>query len=139
MTAIGVAYGQGRLEGRSIANLNAVGIKLLEGRKSDAHVTETNGAQRNLRGFLELCEKHGMMVIMRVGPFVHGEFRNGGLPDWLYGKPFDVREDNPGFLEATRKFFRALHRQMDGHYFHQGGCIIATQIENEYQHSSAPW
>ncbi len=94
---------------------------------------------RDVRRFLEICEKHGMMVIMRVGPFCHGEFRNGGLPDWLYGKPFDVRDDNPGFLEATRKFFRALHGQMDGHYFSQGGCIVATQIENEYQHSSAPW
>ena len=94
---------------------------------------------RDVRKFLEICEKHGMMVIMRIGPFCHGEFRNGGLPDWLYGKPYDVREDNPGFLEATREYFRALHGQMDGHYFRQGGCIIATQIENEYQHSSAPW
>jgi len=94
---------------------------------------------RNVRRFLEICEKHGMMVILRVGPFNHGEFRNGGLPDWLYGKPYDVRENNPGFLEAVRKFFRALHGQIDGHYFSQGGCIIAAQIENEYQHSSAPW
>ena len=94
---------------------------------------------RDVRKFLEICEKHGMLVIMRIGPFCHGEFRNGGMPDWLYGKPYDVREDNPGFLEATRKYFRALHSQMDGHYFHQGGCIIGTQIENEYQHSSAPW
>lgn len=94
---------------------------------------------RDVRRFLEICEKHGMMVIMRIGPFCHGEFRNGGLPDWLYGKPYDVREDNPGFLEATRRYFRALHSQMEGHYFSQGGCIVGTQIENEYQHSSAPW
>ena len=94
---------------------------------------------RDVRRFLEICEKHGMMVIMRIGPFCHGEFRNGGLPDWLYGKPYDVREDNPGFLDATRKFFRSMHSQMDGHYFRQGGCIVGTQIENEYQHSSAPW
>ena len=94
---------------------------------------------RNLRGFLEVCEKHGMMVIARVGPFAHGEMRNGGLPDWLYGKPYDVREDNPGFLEAVRRFFRQLHGQMDGHYYRQGGCVVGAQIENEYQHSSAPW
>jgi len=94
---------------------------------------------RDVRRFLEICQKHGMMVIMRVGPFCHGEFRNGGLPDWLYGKPYDVRDNNPGFLEAVRRYFRALHAQMDGHYFAQGGCIIAAQIENEYRHSSAPW
>ena len=94
---------------------------------------------RDLRAFLEVCEKHRMMVIVRVGPFAHGEMRNGGLPDWLYGKPYEVRENNPGFLEAVRRFFRALHGQMDGHYFGQGGCIVGAQVENEYQHSSAPW
>ena len=94
---------------------------------------------RNLRAFLQICEKHRMMVILRIGPFCHGEMRNGGLPDWLYGKPYEVREDNPGFLEAVQKLFHQLHRQMDGHYFHQGGCIVGIQIENEYQHSSAPW
>jgi len=94
---------------------------------------------RNLTAFLALCEKHRMPVILRIGPFAHGEMRNGGLPDWLYAKPYDVRENDPGFLAAVRKFFRALHGQMDGHYFRQGGCIVGTQIENEYQHSCAPW
>ncbi|MBR1820269.1 MAG: beta-galactosidase, partial [Clostridia bacterium] len=54
---------------------------------------------RDLRRFLEVCERHGMMVIARIGPFAHGEMRNGGLPDWLYGKPYEVRTDYPGFLE----------------------------------------
>ena len=94
---------------------------------------------RNLSAFLSLCEKHGMMVIMRIGPFCHGEMRNGGFPDWLYGKPYDVRTDHPDFLNAVRKYFHALHEQMNGHYFSQGGCIVGTQIENEYQHSTAPW
>ncbi len=94
---------------------------------------------RDLRAFLEICEKHHMMVILRVGPFAHGEMRNGGLPDWLYGKPYDVREDNEGFLSAVRRLFRQIHLQADGHYFRQGGCIVGTQIENEYQHSCAPW
>ena len=94
---------------------------------------------RDLRAFLEICEKRHMPVIMRIGPFDHGEMRNGGLPDWLYGKPYDVREDAPGFLEAVRRFFHQLHGQMDGHYYSQGGCIVGTQIENEYQHSTAPW
>ena len=29
----------------------------------------------------ELCEKHHMPVIVRIGPYAHGEMRNGGLPD----------------------------------------------------------
>ena len=54
--------------------------------------------RRNLRHFIELCQKHGLYVILRCGPFDHGEMRNGGLPDWLYGKPFDVRSVNEGFF-----------------------------------------
>ncbi len=42
----------------------------------------------NLKRFLELIEKNGMYAIVRMGPFCHGEIRNGGLPDWIYGRPF---------------------------------------------------
>ncbi len=33
---------------------------------------------------IELCGKHNMYAIIRIGPFCHGEVRNGGMPDWLY-------------------------------------------------------
>ncbi len=94
---------------------------------------------RNIRKFVELCKKHGMYVIVRIGPFCHGEVRNGGLPDWLYGKPFEVRSVNEGFLACTRRLYRAIAEQLSGLYFKDGGPIIAAQIENEYMHSSAPW
>ena len=34
--------------------------------------------QRNLHRFLELCEKWQMHVWLRIGPWAHGEARNGG-------------------------------------------------------------
>lgn len=94
---------------------------------------------RNLRKFIRICQKHNMFVIVRIGPFDHGEVRNGGLPDWLYGKPFDMRGLNEGFLGYSRLLYRNLAEQMDGLYFKDGGPIIGTQIENEYMHSAAPW
>ena len=39
---------------------------------------------RDLRRFVELCAKHDMPVIVRIGPFCHGEIRNGGIPDWIF-------------------------------------------------------
>jgi len=36
--------------------------------------------QRNLRRFVELCHQHGMYVWIRVGPWDHGEVRNGAFP-----------------------------------------------------------
>ncbi|PXX52011.1 beta-galactosidase-like protein [Hungatella effluvii] len=94
---------------------------------------------RNIRAFIQLCQKHGMYVIVRIGPFDHGEVRNGGLPDWLYGKPFDVRSINDGFIFYTKRLYKNFAEQFQGLYFKDGGPIIGAQIENEYMHSGAPW
>jgi hypothetical protein len=94
---------------------------------------------RNLRKFIELCGKHGIYVIIRIGPFDHGEVRNGGLPDWLYGKPFEVRKLSDEFLFYTKRLYAKIYEQIEGMLYKDGGCIIATQIDNEYMHSSAPW
>lgn len=94
---------------------------------------------RNLRRFVELCAEHDMHVILRIGPFDHGEVRNGGLPDWLYGKPFEVRKLNEGFLYDTKRLYTEIATQVSGLFFKDGGPIIGVQIDNEYMHSSAPW
>ena len=108
------------------------------------HVEEEEGrfdfrGRRDLRRFVELCGKHGLYVILRVGPFCHGEVRNGGLPDWLYGKPFEVRSTDPGFLALTRRLYAEIGRQTAGLMYGEGGPVIGVQLDNEYMHSSAPW
>lgn len=94
---------------------------------------------KNLRKFIQLCQKYGLYVIVRIGPFDHGEVRNGGFPDWLYGKPFETRSTDAEFLSYVRILYRKLAEQFEGLYFQDGGPIIAAQIENEYMHSAAPW
>ena len=108
------------------------------------HIEEEEGTfdftgQRNLRKFVELCGKHGLYVILRVGPFDHGEVRNGGLPDWLYGKPFEVRTTHPDFLKYVRRLYEKIGEQTQGLFFKDNGPIIGVQLDNEYMHSSAPW
>lgn len=95
--------------------------------------------RRNLRRFLELCRKHGLYVILRVGPFDHGEVRNGGIPDWMYGKPFEVRSLNEGFFKHVRQLYLQLAGQAEGLFLKDNGPVIGVQIDNEYMHSSAPW
>ncbi len=94
---------------------------------------------RNLSKFITLCEKHGLYVILRVGPFDHGEVRNGGMPDWLYGKPFEARKLSEGFLYYTRRLYTQIAGQVAGMFFKDNGPIIGVQIDNEYMHSTAPW
>ena len=94
---------------------------------------------KDIRRFVKLCKKHGLYVILRVGPFDHGEVRNGGLPDWLYGKPFEVRKISRGFLAYTERLYTKVAGEVAGLFFQDGEPIIGVQIDNEYMHSSAPW
>lgn len=93
----------------------------------------------NLRKFVSLCGKHGMNVIVRIGPFCHGEIRNGGMPDWLLAKPMEVRSNDPNYLTYVDRLYNEIGRQLSGLYYKDGGPIIGIQIENEHQHSAAPW
>lgn len=93
----------------------------------------------DLRYFVELCGKHGLKVIARIGPFAHGEIRNGGFPDWLFARPVNVRSNQPLYLSYVKRLYHEIGQQLKGLYYKDGGPIIACQIENEMQHSAAPW
>ena len=41
---------------------------------------------RDLSAFLEEVRKAGMWALVRIGPWAHGECREGGFPDWLIDK-----------------------------------------------------
>ncbi len=93
----------------------------------------------NLRKFLEIIQKNGLYAIVRMGPFCHGEIRNGGMPDWLYSKPFDVRSNDPEYLQYVDVLYHEIGKQMEGLLFKDDGPVIGVQLENEYQHAAAPW
>lgn len=108
------------------------------------HIEEDEGqfdftGRRDLRKFITLCAKLGLYVILRVGPFDHGEVRNGGLPDWLYSKPYEVRHTNEGFMNCVRRLYEKISEQVQGLFFKDNGPIIGVQLDNEYMHSSAAW
>lgn len=95
--------------------------------------------RKDIRRFVELCARHGLKVILRIGPFVHGEWRNGGLPDWLYGQPFEVRSNDAGYLACVERYYAEIGRQVQGLMFKDGGPVIGLQLDNEYMHAGAPW
>jgi hypothetical protein len=94
---------------------------------------------RDVRRFLGLCAKHGLLVLLRIGPFAHGEARNGGLPDWLYGRPFTVRTNDRGYLFHVERLYTQLGKQVSGMMFKDGGPVVGIQLENEHNAASAPW
>jgi hypothetical protein len=86
---------------------------------------------RDLRRFAELCARHGLDFIPRIGPWCHAEVRNGGLPDWLLARAGMPRTDDPAYLEPVRNWFTEIAGQLRGLDRAHGGPIVAIQIENE--------
>ncbi|MER6007850.1 beta-galactosidase [Nonomuraea angiospora] len=80
----------------------------------------------DVAAFVRLCRDTGLEVIIRVGPWCHGEVRNGGLPDWVA----PVRNDDPAYLAEVRRWFGHLGRRLGG-LCGPGGPIIGIQLENE--------
>ncbi len=88
--------------------------------------------QRDLHRFVELCGKHGLLVWIRVGPWDHGEARNGGFPDWLVASVRNRRSNDPAYLARVKIFFDEIGKQVKGQFWQDGGPIAGVQIENEY-------
>jgi len=86
---------------------------------------------RDLRRFIELCERSGMYVWLRIGPWSHGEQLYGGFPSWIEAMK-GRRTNDPAYLEQVGKLFRQIGGQTGGLFFEQGGPIIGVQLENEY-------
>ncbi|MGW1714788.1 beta-galactosidase [Streptomyces sp. NPDC002156] len=86
---------------------------------------------RDLRRFAELCARHGLDFIPRIGPWSHAEVRNGGLPDWLLTRTTEPRTDDPDYLGPVHGWFTAIAEQLKGLDRAHGGPIVAIQIENE--------
>ena len=88
--------------------------------------------QRNLREFLEVCKQESLPVVLRVGPFCHGEVRCGGIPDWVVASGCKLRSEDPLFLKYVERLYRQIFTQVQGLQWKDGGPVIAAQFDNEY-------
>lgn len=102
------------------------------------HIEEKEGVfnwsgNRDLRKFIELCKANGMPVVLRIGPFCHGEVRNGGIPDWIFEKGIRSRSEDPAFLDAVKALYRQVFTQIQGLQWKDGGPVMACQFDNEFR------
>lgn len=98
------------------------------------HVPE-RGAPRfdgglDVGAFIDECADAGLDVALRIGPWAHGESRNGGFPDWVQNAPVAHRSDDPAYLELVAEWFGQLAAALAGRV-QPGGPVIAIQLENE--------
>ena len=89
--------------------------------------------QNDLAEFCRLCQKNGMYVILRPGPYVCAEWEMGGLPWWLLKKKdIQLRTNDSYFLERVSIFEKEVGKQVKDLTIQNGGSIIMVQVENEY-------
>lgn len=139
-----------------IRKMKAGGIDIISTYVIWIHHEEEEGVfdfsgQRDLKRFLELCEKWDMKVFLRIGPWPHGEVRNGGFPDWLVKKGYErfhLHLDET-YFSYVRRYWTKVYEQVQEHFMSgygsgvslpqekrktDTGCIVGIQIENECGH-----
>jgi hypothetical protein len=132
---------------REIQKMKAGGITIIATYVFWIHHEEEEGkwdwsGNKNLRRFIEICKEEGLPVVLRIGPFCHGEVYQGGFPVWLTDKAaadpkqYKLRSQATGFMEAARKLYNNIFTQVNGLLWKQGGPIVGVQIENECR---GPW
>jgi hypothetical protein len=128
-------YPQSQWE-EQILKMKASGVNIVATYVIWIHHEEIEGqfdwkGQRDLRAFAQLCAKHGMYLLARIGPWDHGEVRNGGFPDWLVKKG-PTRVNDPGYLSDVRTWCGQIGQQLNGLLWKDGGPVLGIQLENEY-------
>ena len=123
-----------------LRKMKALGVQVVATYVFWIHHEEEQGIFRtdgdlDLRRFLLTCQRVGLEVLLRIGPWAHGECRNGGFPDWLqHDASIRLRTDDPKYLTLVEGFFRQIFDCARGLLLKDGGPVIGVQLENEYGH-----
>ncbi len=131
----------------ALHNMKQGGVEIVATYVFWIHHEEAQGewdfsGRRNLHDFLVRCQETHLKVWLRIGPWAHGECRNGGFPDWLVEKEkkgeLHTRTNDPEYLKLVDTFFTKIGEQAAGFMDKDGGPVIGIQIENEYGHAGGP-
>ncbi|MFC4140157.1 MULTISPECIES: beta-galactosidase [unclassified Microbacterium] len=118
-----------------LGQLRAAGVTLASTYVFWNHHSTARGEARfdgalDVGAFVDEVADAGLELVLRIGPWAHGESRNGGFPDWVQQQPVQHRSDDPAYLELVREWFGQLAAALDGRA-RPGGPIVAIQLENE--------
>lgn len=103
--------------------------------------------QRDLVGFVTLCARLGLALMLQPGPFVAAGVRGGGIPDWLFrpeiaalrpdGQPWRTSDGSPHICALHPIFLQAVHEWIAtfsavlSPFQTSKGPVIALQIDHQ--------
>ena len=95
--------------------------------------------RRDLALFLKTAQAHGLNAVVRIGPYVCGEYYFGGIPVWVRSLQDNnnnviqcFRCSDPLWEEYMERWTRQVVQQVEPLLASNGGPIVMMQIENEY-------
>ena len=122
---------------RELAKMKAGGITIVASYLFWIYHEETEGVfdftgANDVRRFVLLCKEAGLDVLLRIGPWVHGECRNGGFPDWLQHAGYPLRCNDERYLAKVHRWYGQIFAQVQGLLCKDGGNIVGVQLDNEF-------
>lgn len=84
-------------------------------------------SERNLVGFLELCQSMNFKVIIRPGPYIYSEWPQAGIPARLAR----CHRLHPVFLKESEHYIQQVTETLKPWFSTKGGPIILLQADNE--------
>lgn len=127
-------YWQHRLRMMKAMGLNTVATYVFWNYHETAPgVWDFKSENRNIRDYIQLAQKEGLMVIVRPGPYACAEWEFGGYPWWLQKEPsLVIRSYNKPFLDSCKVYINHLVDQIRDLQITKGGPVIMVQAENEF-------
>lgn len=115
-----------------------------EAKEGEVDLTGKTDPRKDLATFLNLAEKHGLYVQLRIGPYIMSEVQDHGLPRWLfkhYPEVVGKRKDGSDhvivsylhemYLKLVDRWYRHVFEIVAPHQITNGGKVIMIQLDNE--------
>ena len=127
-------YWKDRLEKLYAAGLNAVQTYVPWNFHEPTPGVYDFEGDKDLVQFIQIAQEVGLLVILRAGPYICGEWEMGGLPSWLLTiKPnIALRTSDPVYLFCVDMWMSRLLSYVSPYLYANGGPIVSVQVENEY-------
>ncbi|KAJ3669603.1 hypothetical protein LUZ60_011553 [Juncus effusus] len=88
----------------------------------------------DLEAYIKLAQELGFLVMLRVGPYVCGEWDLGGFPAWLLSiePALKLRSSDSTYLSLVERWWGILLPKVVPLLYQNGGPVIMVQAKNEY-------
>lgn len=126
------AYWRDRLSRLQAMGMNAIATYVPWNLHEEIEGTFNFDGERDILHFLETAQDLGLMVLLRAGPYMCGEWEFGGFPAWILNKNVTIRTYEPNYISFVDKYWGTLLDHVKPMLYINGGPVVMLQVENEY-------